>query len=193
MTEQELQEIEARERAALEGPWQCRQGLSHQDISGRRIEVSYVFAGNPDGKPGKKFVVAQVEWFEQHVAIAEFICHAREDVPRLVAEIRRLRGPFTCSHPAEFAGGACAACHAIVLDKIEELSGQLFGANVEIDNVRKMLADSNGREEQLISLLDELRKTFPTTEEPPHPMCADPEQHPLEKLVDEALDGGSPT
>jgi hypothetical protein len=37
----------------------------------------------------------------------------------LIEEVDRLRGPFTCGHPPEFAGGACAVCQAELLEKIE--------------------------------------------------------------------------
>ena len=45
-----------------------------------------------------------------------------KDVPALLAEVSRLRGPFTCAHDPEHAGGACSACHAEALMKIERLS-----------------------------------------------------------------------
>jgi len=39
----------------------------------------------------------------------------------LIEEIDRLRGPFTCNHPPEHAGSACAVCHAEWIDKAEKL------------------------------------------------------------------------
>lgn len=44
---------------------------------------------------------------------------------KLRAEIERLKGPFTCQHPPEYAGGACAACHAEWIDKATKLELQV--------------------------------------------------------------------
>jgi hypothetical protein len=35
-------------------------------------------------------------------------------------KVKKLMGPFTCGHNPEYAGGACAACHAIWLDAAEK-------------------------------------------------------------------------
>lgn len=37
----------------------------------------------------------------------------------LQKEVERLRGPFTCKHPPEHAGGACAACHAEWIERAQ--------------------------------------------------------------------------
>lgn len=34
-------------------------------------------------------------------------------------KVKELLGPFTCGHNPEYAGGACAACHAIWIDAAE--------------------------------------------------------------------------
>lgn len=72
MTEEELQEIEARANAATEGPWDA-----------------CLSSGVCRAPPGE----------DHHSSIGhirtkqdqEFIAHARTDVPKLVAEVRRLR------------------------------------------------------------------------------------------------------
>jgi len=79
MTNEELDVIEARANAAMAGPWSWK----IDDMSGPRANVREPdFA---DGTPGNRFV------FDVMPATAEFIAHAREDIPRLVAEVRRQR------------------------------------------------------------------------------------------------------
>jgi hypothetical protein len=65
-----LDAIEARVNAATEGPWQIIGG-------GEYVTGAGVGIGTADGG-----IMARD---------AEFIAHAREDVPALVAEVRRLR------------------------------------------------------------------------------------------------------
>jgi len=72
MTEQELQAIEARERAATPGPWN---GV------GKGFET-YIEARNST-------VVTSAYIDDEDVA---FVVHARSDVPALLAEVRRLQG-----------------------------------------------------------------------------------------------------
>lgn len=73
MTEDELRAIEARANAAMPGPWEG-------------------FDNNP----------CDDYWAKDYPADAEFIARAREDIPRLVAEVRKLRRWLAPSHE-----GAC--------------------------------------------------------------------------------------
>lgn len=75
MTEEELREIEARCEAATPGPW-YRSG--NPSLTGVGIETE-------NGR--WRFVCQETEWPD-----ATFIAAAREDVPVLVAEVRRLQG-----------------------------------------------------------------------------------------------------
>lgn len=77
MTEEQLQAIEARAAAATEGEW---------------------FANNNDGysiwrikAPGFIAIADVIGDSAETDANAAFIAHAREDVPALVAEVRRLQ------------------------------------------------------------------------------------------------------
>ena len=45
-----------------------------------------------------------------------------EENEKLRAEVERLKGPFTCKHDPEYAGGACAACHADALCEVDALT-----------------------------------------------------------------------
>jgi hypothetical protein len=88
MTERELEEIRARERAAAPGPWRVSRvsnlhsspvgdGRSHPALRGLRA-------------PKRLYERA----WQQVEADMEFMAAAREDVPRLVAEVDRLRAKF---------------------------------------------------------------------------------------------------
>ena len=75
MTEQELAEIEARVRATTPGPWRSF-------IEGR------------DHESGSSFIQTKGEDIELTGATdadQDFIAHARQDIPRLLEELRRLR------------------------------------------------------------------------------------------------------
>lgn len=76
ITETELQAIEARAAAASNGPW-------------------YKEKGGICGFSGQTYRVGSVQFTDRggmNEANADFIVAAREDVPALVAEVRRLRG-----------------------------------------------------------------------------------------------------
>ncbi|WP_082146161.1 MULTISPECIES: hypothetical protein [Burkholderia] len=80
MNDEQLEEIEARCKAATLGPW-----------------VSYV--EGRDHESGSNFIMTGPEWARSDdielsgaaVADQDFIAHARQDIPLLVSEIRRLR------------------------------------------------------------------------------------------------------
>jgi hypothetical protein len=84
MTPERLTEIELRAAAATSGPWQmlseCPPGEHHHDWD-------EIWVGTSDRATiavvGERYTAAPAE--------AEFIAHARTDVPDLVVEVRRLR------------------------------------------------------------------------------------------------------
>lgn len=65
---------------------------------------------------------------------ADQVEEAIRDRKRLQEEVKRLTGPFTCDHDPRYAGGACAACHAVWIEKAEvaekalDVSQQQFAA-----------------------------------------------------------------
>jgi hypothetical protein len=77
VTKDELDAIEARAAQATRGPW------TNEDGKRQFIEAWAVIA-TKDGS--FDVVTSGLDWDD-----AEFIAHAREDVPALVAEVRRLR------------------------------------------------------------------------------------------------------
>jgi len=80
LSDAELDEIEARARAATPGPWTSFvEGRDHQSGS------DFIMTG-PDTNRGE-----DIELLGATAADQDFIAASRQDVPRLVAEIRRLR------------------------------------------------------------------------------------------------------
>lgn len=64
---------------------------------------------------------------------------------KLSAEVERLKGPFTCSHPPEYAGGACAVCHCEWMGKANQLELQISAMVAENE---KMMLERNGFSEK---------------------------------------------
>lgn len=94
LTEQELAEIEERVNAATPGPWEiCANPFDGSD--------DYNESWCPVELP-HPYIEAHVTMHDRHldrykkegVAIAQFIAHARTDVPALIAEVRRLREKY---------------------------------------------------------------------------------------------------
>lgn len=82
MTDEELDEIERRCEAARHGPWRSyAEGRDHESGS------NFIMVGSDDGARSK-----DIELSGATVEDQDFIAHARQDVPRLLAEVRRLRG-----------------------------------------------------------------------------------------------------
>lgn len=84
MPELDLDAIEKRASAATEGPWLLGDGFSDEsndaDDWAIRTPSGFLCASPDDGVRGS-----------HDFRDATFIVHAREDVPALVAEVRRLR------------------------------------------------------------------------------------------------------
>ena len=85
MKNEELDAIEARANAATPGPWLCR-------------DIPYDGVGDPIIETADGTYIAQTVYDMQSTTVAHevdadtgFIAHAREDIPRLVAEVRRLQ------------------------------------------------------------------------------------------------------
>lgn len=80
MTDEELNAIEARAKAATEGPWRA---LPCEDWKGHCDGIL-----RPDGL---MVVKTDSGCYPPEMPDALFIAHARSDVPALVEEVRRLR------------------------------------------------------------------------------------------------------
>lgn len=73
------------EQAATEGPWRAAVVARYVDDDGCERGKGGIYPAGPMGPP-PLFVTP--DWL---AADAEFIAHARADVPALLAEVRRLR------------------------------------------------------------------------------------------------------
>ncbi len=86
MDEKRLAQIEARANAAVPMPWSARHeaGGSH---------VTYDATPKPPHNTSGIYYIVKRNGFAKGVqsATADFIAHARQDVPALLAEVRRLR------------------------------------------------------------------------------------------------------
>lgn len=86
MTTNDLDAITARVDAANEGPWAIWHDLDHQGY--KTVGDAESYAAVLDGDVAEESNPAAHVYTDED---AEFIAHAREDVPDLVAEVRELR------------------------------------------------------------------------------------------------------
>ena len=93
MTNAELDEIEARANAATKGPWFVGQAVPGLE-SVSRPDRRNIYCGD----------CSDVTSAAANIRIedAEFIAHARSDVPKLLAEVRRLQEMLKAKIVAEF-------------------------------------------------------------------------------------------
>ena len=105
LTEDELDAIQRRTDAATPGPWHLRylddeyaanlvavSTDSENDLQGAAprwpdFDAGTIVAATLVQSPHRYVDIADERWDEN----AAFIAHARQDIPRLVAEVRRLR------------------------------------------------------------------------------------------------------
>lgn len=112
MTEEQLKAIEERAKAATPGPW-----------TPKRLRQNDWHLRGPDG-----IVFAEVE----DDADAAFIAHAREDIPALVEEVRRLRGVADrLRELQEEYGLADGNAHNRLLSELARLEAEIRGVSVE--------------------------------------------------------------
>lgn len=105
MTDDELDAIEARANAAVAGPWRSSRDEMTQAFGQHRYAV-LAFADEPARKLA--FIIDGFTGSPEMGQTAAFIAHAREDVPALIAEVRRLRervSPSLCEDC--IAGNGC--------------------------------------------------------------------------------------
>lgn len=90
MTDQELAEIEARANAATPGPWKAK---PREDDRNERCAGIVALRPDADDEWDRELdvVVTDSGVYPPDPKTAEFIAHAREDVPKLIAEVRKLR------------------------------------------------------------------------------------------------------
>lgn len=118
LTEEYLAEVEARCAAATEGPWvECRHlesveadaacGCGYRGgIFGLEFDPSYMVCEMGSTLiPGEEGLEAPRYPRPLEIANARFIAHARTDVPKLLAEIRRLKAQLASAGKDGIAAG----------------------------------------------------------------------------------------
>ncbi len=91
MNEQELKEIEARAEAATPGPWKGDRNdgtIKYLMLGGKDGQAEVLRVDHKNGHYGF-FMSDDIPYLESQ-ANEEFVKHARQDVPALCAEVRRL-------------------------------------------------------------------------------------------------------
>ena len=97
-----LNEIEARTNAATEGPWRASVVATYVDADGRRRGKGGIY---PGGEPGPPPLFLTMDWLATD---AEFIAHARTDVPDMAAALRAVLKLH--KHHAGRGGEHCGRC-----------------------------------------------------------------------------------
>lgn len=124
MTEDKLAEIEARASSATPGPWLMEHDVWHPVIRQSQFDgFGPIVCREANGDSG-------LRWHPN----ADFISHAREDVPALVAEVRRLREALAAEREA---------CAEVCDDLRSSVTWSGRGAgNVAWDNARHVCASA---------------------------------------------------
>ena len=100
MTEVELNKIEARANAATPGPWAI--GEEHECMAQIEAVDLVIWEGQ---RNRRIFTILDSNILTpEHMGNREFIIHARDDVPKLLAKVRRLRK--VCKRAIEMIGRA---------------------------------------------------------------------------------------
>jgi hypothetical protein len=96
LTNNDLDEIEQRATAATPGPWEAFIEERHAIGGDSFIRTGGLDDNQPDMYVSQYHGATSVK---VPAADLDFIANARQDIPRLVAEIRRLRGQQEGGHP----------------------------------------------------------------------------------------------
>ena len=105
-----LDKIEARANAATEGPWRASVVATYVDADGRRRGKGGIY---PGGEPGPPPLLLTMDWLATD---AEFIAHARTDVPALVEALRAVLNlhfkaqPIPAAFGTQEGGDYCVTC-----------------------------------------------------------------------------------
>ncbi|MDX3516246.1 hypothetical protein PV755_46450 [Streptomyces caniscabiei] len=157
LTADRLDEIDARHSAATPGPWGVYEfgGGTAIDIAAAltdtgtgyraRREICRLEDEPLDNDPTHREWTAEEDW-AQVQSDAVFVAHAREDVPALLAEIRRLHGPTESSRYLEDgsthtvqaltdAGESCVQQECTAAREEARLRQEQYSLRTEVENV----------------------------------------------------------
>jgi hypothetical protein len=96
LTDNDLDEIEQRATAATPGPWEAFIEERHAIGGDNFIRTGGLDDNQPDMYVSQYLGTTSIK---VPAADLDFIANARQDIPRLVAEIRRLRSQREGGHP----------------------------------------------------------------------------------------------
>ena len=126
LSDSELEEIRARERAATPGPWTLTVGAGAAMVTDDAVVI---FAGGPEdcSDPGD----------DTHPTPADkaFLDNARTDIPKLLSEVDELRARVADSVPRAVAERACALMGAAVTAHCHDYPLSIIIACINADNV----------------------------------------------------------
>lgn len=163
ISDSDIAAMEARARAATEGPWRSNWRIDdREDRLDDIATVSSVSSAVPDSQR----MVVGILWYDGlHSACrendAEFIAHARTDVPALIAEVRRLQREVAAGRRAQAtikalqqtidwmnSGGAGSTATVYALPRPSTL---ILPAGASIEDACKLLGEdpSNWKSEGL--------------------------------------------
>lgn len=122
LTDERIAEMESRCNAATDGPWELRAASASNRMPARVTALQMVRGYKRERlEPG---VVCEVNDYhgrfdEQLDADANFIAHSRQDMPDLIAEVRRLRSLLWDSVDLIDDAIAEAVCEEIGVERID--------------------------------------------------------------------------
>lgn len=144
LTDQDLAEIEARLKEATASEDWGKHGFAlewSREKVGRNASIWY-----GDGDQCAE-VHGNLGLGINGDAVCKFFTYSIEDVTRLLAEVRRLQA----------SNVAVKMSLESIVRHQDKKADELFSASVEIDNVRKMLADANAREQAHIAKAEHIK------------------------------------
>lgn len=138
LADERIADIQARAEAATDGPWGYFDGDNYAALA---ADYQQTGRGSYSCRQGIARLEEDDFWddraneardegdaYEQMIANAEFITHAREDVPALLAEVQRLRAISAAAHAfADEMGDYCSP-HGVAADYAQRLRDRLNDA-----------------------------------------------------------------
>lgn len=158
MTDIDLDAIEARANAATDGPWVVKHEPAWEADNVQHPDVITVGAQmwEADDEPMTVCLVS-TDHEDDPVDVlldAEFIAHARTDVPALVAEVRRLWEALDDGYAAIALAGA-----------------EIERASVEVDRAHRALLASNAERDDARAAIARVRALHSADDEYEEPTC----------------------
>ncbi len=129
ITDEQVEEILARAEKATEGPWRTGWLESYNASTGEREMFIYRLSPSDEEEtPGNRICIRGSKTKMDCVADADFIVHARTDVPALCGEVKRLRGELKTECDAHTLAHEQWQAARAERDRLKGLVGRLVEA-----------------------------------------------------------------